>query len=206
MRNRSTLVMGGVLLCCTALSLTALGAEVVIVDDAVESTQKAREFKKLLIVAITDNQEVRRRFEDKFVSHLRGNGIDGVTSHSLVADLQQIENRDQIMDRIMEEKIDGAISVRVVPLEKGGDDTWHGAWAAGTQRDDNLRMLIEETLPVEPTKASRFGVEIAVWETENRYRVWAGRSDGHKLKELQEGAGGFIEYTVDALNDAGLLR
>ncbi len=33
-------------------------------------------------------------------------------------------------------------------------------------------MLLEETLPVKPSKARRFGLEIAVWETENRYRVW----------------------------------
>jgi len=164
------------------------------------------EFRKLMVIGITDDQQVRHHFEDKFVSHLRGKGIDGVTSHSLVADLQKIENRDQILDRIMEQEIDGAISVRVVPLKKGEDDAWHRAWAEGTERDDNLRMLIEETLPVEPTKAPRFGLEIAVWETKNRHRVWSGRSDGHKLKQLQEGAGNFIGYTVDALKDAGVLR
>ena len=106
----------------------------------------------------------------------------------------------------MEQKIDGAISVRVVALQKGEEDAWHRAWAEGTEREDNLRMLIEETLPVESRKAPLFGVEIAVWDIENRYRVWSGRSDGHKKKQLQEGAGDFIRYTLDALKDAALLR
>jgi hypothetical protein len=164
------------------------------------------EFHKMIVIGISDDKAVRNHFEDKFVSHLRGKGIEGVTSHSLVADLQKIENRNQILDKIMEQEIDGAISVRVVPLKKGTEEAWHRAWAEGTEREDTLRMLIEETLPVEPSKAKLFGVEIAVWETKNSYRVWSGRSNGHKKKQLQEGAGDFIGYTLDALKDAALVR
>ncbi len=203
MLRRRTAIVSALILCAVATGADKPPPSIM---ESWLSPNYKGEFRNMIVIAITDDQEVRHHFEDKFVSHLRGNGIDGVTSHSLVADLQQIENRNQILDRIMDEKIDGAISVRLVPLEKKGDEAWYRAWAEGTERDDNLRKLIEETLPVEPTEATRFGLEIAVWETENRYRVWAGRTDGHKLKELQEGAGDFIEYTVDALKDAGLLR
>ncbi len=164
------------------------------------------EFHNLIVIGISDDQVVRHHFEDKFVSHLRGEGIDAVTSHSLVADLQKIESRDQIVDKIMEQKIDGVITVRVVALGKGEEQAWHRTWAEGTEREDNVRMLIAETLPVKSRKAPLFGVEIAVWDIENRYRVWSGRSDGHKKKQLQEGAGNFIGYTLDALKDAGLFR
>jgi len=196
--------IGSVLVLC-AFATAADKAPPAVEESWLTSSYKGV-FRNLIVIGISDDQEVRHHFEDKFVSHLRGNGIDGVTSHSLVADLQKLENRDQILDKIMEQKIDGAISVRLVPLEKGGDESWHGAWAESVNSDANLRTLIEETLPVEPTQEKRFGLEIAVWETENRYRVWAGRSNGHKMKELQEGAGDFIEYTVDALKDAGLLQ
>ena len=203
MMRRLTAIVSVLILCAVATGADKPPPS--IVESWLSSSYKG-EFQNLIVIGISDDQEVRRHFENKFVSHLRGKGIDGVTSHSLVPDLQRIENRDQILDRIKKKRIDGAISVRVVALEKGGDEAWHRAWAEGTERDDNLRMLIEETLPVEPSKARRFGLEIAVWETENRYRVWSGRSDGHKLKQLRKGAGDFIGYTVNALKDAGLLR
>ena len=201
--RRSTAIISALILCSVA---TGAGKPPPSIVDSWRSPGFKGEFHKLVVIGITDDQDVRHHFEDKFVSHLRGHGIDGVTSHSLVADLQQIENRNQILDRIMEQEIDGAISVRLVPLKRGGDDAWQRAWAEGREQDANLRMLIEETLPAEPTKASRFGLEIAVWETENGHRVWAGRTDGHKLKQLQKSAGDFIQYTLGALKDAGLLR
>ena len=201
--RRRTAIVSAVILC--AFATGADKAPPSIMESWLSPSYRG-EFRNLIVIGISDDQEVRHHFEDKFVSHLRGHGIDGVTSHSLVADLQEIENRNQILDRIMEQKIDAAISVRVVPLEKDGEEAWQRVWAEATGRDDNLRMLIEETLPVEPTKAPRYGLEIAVWETNNRYRVWAGRTDGHKLKQLRAGAGDFIKYTLDALKDAGLLQ
>ena len=82
------------------------------------SQAHTREFRKLVVIGITDDQETRHHFEDKFVSHLRGRGIEAATSHSLVADLQRIEDRNAVLDRIMEQRIDAAISVRLIPLGK----------------------------------------------------------------------------------------
>ena len=203
MMRRRTAIVSALILCSVAIGADKAPPSIM---ESWLSPSYEGEFHKMIVIGISDDEVVRHHFEDKFVSHLRGKGLEGVTSHSLVEDLQKIESRDQILDKIMEQEIDGAISVRVVPLEKGNEEAWHRAWAEGTEREDNLRMLIEETLPVEPTKAKLFGVEIAVWETKNRYRVWSGRSNGHKMKELQEGAGAFIGYTVDALKDAALVR
>jgi hypothetical protein len=37
--------------------------------------------KHILVVAIADDPQIRNRFEDKFVSHLRGRGIMATASH-----------------------------------------------------------------------------------------------------------------------------
>ena len=167
---------------------------------------KNNDFRKLIVIAITDDQEIRHHFEDKFVSHLRSYKIEGVTSHSLVADLQTIEHRDALLTRIADENIDGAISIRLIPLDKTDKGAWSEHWATEKGKDYSLRMLIEETLPVETNSARRFGLDVAIWESGNWYRVWAGRTDGHKMKQLEEHSGDFIEYTISVLNDAGLLR
>jgi hypothetical protein len=63
-----------------------------------------REHKKLLIIAITEDREARGIFEDRFVSHLRGKSIEGVTSRSMVPVLTEIDEsqREQIIKSIEE--------------------------------------------------------------------------------------------------------
>ncbi len=162
-------------------------------------------FRKLVVIGITDDDEIRRHFEDRFVSHLRGHGYEGVRSYELVPDLQNVEDRERVLNAVMEQRIDGAISIRVVPLDDLTEEQWAQAWTESMSHDSNLRMLIEQTLPVQPSKARRFGVEIAVWDTQNRYRVWAGRTAAWKRKKLREGAGDFIQFTLAEMKDAGLL-
>ena len=81
-------------------------------------------FKRLLIIGITDDIDTRKQFENKFVSHLRGFGVDGVTSYSLVYDLTVVEDETEIVQAIEERNIDGAISVRVVPIDEKDVEAW----------------------------------------------------------------------------------
>ena len=163
------------------------------------------EFEKLLIVGITDDGEARRRFEDKFVSHLRGRNIEAVTSYSIVPDLQTIDDRQRVIDSVMRQEIDGVLTLRIVPLDEPDETAWSNAWTEAQQAEGTVRELIEETLPIEATDAKRFGVEVALWGTLERSRIWAGRSAGHKRKQLKKGAGEFVQQVIDALKDARRL-
>ncbi len=164
-----------------------------------------RELRNLLIVGITDDQEARHRFEDKFVSHLRGRAVKGMTSYSLVPDLTVIEDKAAVITTLMEQKIDGAISVRVVPVAKKGEDLWIDAWNEGLNQEGSLRGLIEESLPAKRVDAKTFGAEITLWNTRSRARIWACRTSTHPRKQLREGAGTYVQLVMDALKDAGLL-
>ena len=164
-----------------------------------------RQFQKLIIVAISDDREVRRNFENKFVSHLRGKGVQGITSHSLVPDLTNIENERQIIDSIEEQNVDGAISIRVVRLDELDEKAWGEAWKAAMGPEDKLRTLIEESLPVERKKARKYGVEVALWDTRARSRIWAARTNAYTRKQLKNGGGEFVQFVMGALKIAGLL-
>ena len=166
---------------------------------------KRREFQKLIVVGISDDREIRRNFENKFVSHLRGKGVQGITSHSLVPDLTNIENEHQIIDSIEEQRVDGAISVRVVRLDGLDEKAWGEAWKAAMGPEDKLRTLIEESLPVEQKKARKYGVEVALWDTRTRSRVWAARTNTYTRKQLKKGGGEFVQFVMAALKNAELL-
>jgi hypothetical protein len=158
-----------------------------------------RKFQKILAIGITEDRELRHRFEDKVVSHLRGRDIAAVTSYSLVPDLLAPASREEILQRIEAQKIDAAISFRTVPLEKRDEATWDAEWLREAEGAGTLRDLIRATLPVKATKSKLYGVEVTLWVNGTPARLWSGRSGTHKLDELRKGAPDFIQDVIDTL-------
>lgn len=170
------------------------------VDDA-----EPRRLEKVLIVAISDDREVRNRFEDKFVTHLGARGIEAVTSHSLVPSLTAIGDRDRILAALEREGVDGAVTVRAVGLDESGEEEWTAAWAKWVGEVSTVRELIERTLPVPPKKAKRYGVEFALWDTRPARLLWAARTGTCTRKQLQSGVADLLQLAIDGLKDARRL-
>ena len=168
-----------------------------------------RHYEKLLVVAITPNTEVRKNFENLFVSHLRGKGIEAVTSHSMVPDLGAVDAADlqEILRLIDERRIDGAISVRAVPLGKKESATqWADDWAAQVRSSELLRELVEKTLTAAGQKAMSYGLEVALWNAEDGRRVWGGRTDPYTVGEMRKGAAEFAQFVMHGLDLDGMIR
>ncbi|MCI0659093.1 MAG: hypothetical protein L0170_18725 [Acidobacteria bacterium] len=158
-----------------------------------------QKFQKILAIGITDDRELRHRFEDNVVTHLRGKDILAVTSYSLVPDLQSPGSREEILQRIEAQKIDAALSFRAVPLEKRGEAAWDAEWMREAEGKGTLRELIQATLPLKATKSKLYGVEVTLWVNGTPARLWSGRSGAYKLDEWREGASGFIQDVIGTL-------
>ena len=186
---------------------TALGDDLYVADTWLSPDVKTRELKKILIVGITSDRDVRRHFENRFVSYLRGRRYDGVTSHSIVPDLSRIENRREILDTIAELQVDSVITVRLVPMDIGKKlaEEWIASWEGRLETYTSVRQLIEESLPDSEVKAKRYGVEVALWTVEPAQRIWAARSSTHTRKQLEKGVSDFVLSVMDDLKLAELL-
>ena len=103
-------------------------------------------------MGIADDVEVRKQFENKFVSHLRGRGAQALVSYVAVPDLTAMPSREQIIAFIADEGVDAAISVRVVALAGRADDEWSEAWSEEIRGAGTLRG---KTVPVQPSEAAR---------------------------------------------------
>ena len=160
---------------------------------------------KLAIVGISADQEIRHRFEDKFVAHLRGREYEAVTSYSKVADLAVVEDREFLLNTILEQHIDGAISVRVVRLESKDEEGWSAKWRRDLDSGRTLRSMIDESLPHTGEKARHIGVEVALWETQGWSCIWSARTNASTLKTLRKGSSDFVQLVMDALEREKLL-
>jgi hypothetical protein len=201
MVRREMLLLGLV----AALVIVGTGAKRMKLEDRwTASDLPGDTFKKVIVVGITDNRQARGQFEDLFVSHLRGKGVEGVTSREIVPDLMAMDESDKIDEIIEEQKIDGAISVRVVYLKGSNEDEWSRAYTAWTAGDQSLRDLIDETLPID-RKKGRVGVEVSLWDTEDGKRLWSARTESLSRKSLDDAPPIFVQEVMDALYRADLL-
>ncbi len=161
-------------------------------------------YSKLIVVGISENAEARKQFEYKFVSHLKGAGVDAVSSREVVPDLAGELDRARILAYIEEQGIDGAITVRVVPITDG-EEAWADAWRSWTETDQPMRELISETLPLASEKAGKYGVEAALWRGGDWKKIWAGRTDSWSRKKLRKNAGVFVQSAMNSMNNQRLL-
>ena len=192
------------LVAVAAFAIT-LASDLKLVDRWTASKLPSDPFKKILVVGITDDRVARGKFEDLFVSHLRGRGIEGVTSREIVPDLQKIDDADEIIEWIEEQNVDGVISVRVVFLKGTGEDAWNEHWDGWIEGDQSLEDLIDETLPLERTKSGKIGVEVALWDTEEEKRLWSARTSPLSKKRLRKAPPDFVQRVMNALYNVDLL-
>ena len=187
-----------------ALMLLGAAPPPMIVDSWV-GEPGGRFYEKILVVAITRDRQVRHHFENKFVSHLISRNIQGVTSHSMVPDLDDTEDREEIIRAIEEREITGVIAIRLVPLAKKGEEEWAAHWKESLHPEITVREVIRNTEPVDLEKVKRAGIEVGVWDVGTRKLVWAGRSQSSKRKQLREGGGTFVQIVLNILEDERVI-
>jgi len=194
------------LVAAALLALPAVAAKQhKLVEKWTNSEFERRPFGKIVIVAITDDVEARKQFENKFVSHLRGRGVEASVSYGIAPNLTAPPSEGQVLEFIADEGVDAAISVRVVPLNDRSEAEWGVAWSEEVSGIGTLAQLVEASLPVTETKAPGYGVEASLWDTDNRLRVWSGRTNSYTRKQMRKGAGTFVQFVIDALRNEGLL-
>jgi hypothetical protein len=72
-------------------------------------------FRKLLVVGITKDGQVRRSFEDIFSAQLRSRGTEAIPGHTLLADGQADEAA--LAQAVRKSGADGVITTRVVAID-----------------------------------------------------------------------------------------
>lgn len=157
--------------------------------------------RNILVVAIADDPQIRNRFEDKFVSHLRGRGIMATASHPLVPSLTDIGDREKILAALAKEGVDGVMTVRAVSLDKTEKDRWAQDWHAWLESDSTVRQLVEQSLPLPKKKSKHYGIEFTLWGSAG-HKVWAARTGSCARSDLKSGVAELLQLAIDAMKDA----
>jgi hypothetical protein len=190
-------VVAGVLL-PAPFAPAAVGDEPVLADRW--SAGSGRDpFKKLLVVAITRNAPARRRYEDLFVSVIRGREAQGSTSYPLVPDLEHPGDREKVLETLFAGGIDGVITARAVSLDDQDEKAWAAAWRKEVESSTAIRPYVADSLQNLHPDAKLLGIEFALWDVQTGQRLWAGRSIPVKIKKLRKDANLLVQDVMKQL-------
>jgi hypothetical protein len=165
-----------------------------------------RTFQKVAVVGISSDREFRHRIENKLVSHLRGREIMAVASYTLVEDLAAPGNAEEILDLLLAEGIDGAITVRAFPLPKQDDERqWAEAWRGEWDEERALRPFVADSLPLSAREADRYGLDFAVWHGGPAHPVWAGRTAVYAASRLRSSSADIVQSVIGSFKAANLF-
>jgi hypothetical protein len=156
-------------------------------------------FKKILVVGITRNAPARRRYEDLFVSQLRGREVPGITSYPIVPDLEHPGDRDKVLETLLAGGVDGVITARLVSLEDRKEEDWAEAWRKEVETVVPIRAYVQDSLNSLPPEGKLYGVEFALWGVDSGQRLWAGRSHPVKLKKIRKDANLLVQDVMTQL-------
>lgn len=77
-------------------------------------------FRKLLVVGMTDNQSVRRTFEDEFVKALQARGVQAIPSYTLIPEAGRVPEA-RLDAAVKQAGAEGVITARVVQVNQQVD-------------------------------------------------------------------------------------
>jgi hypothetical protein len=178
----------------------ALPADTPVLADRWSGPGSARPpFKKILVVGITRNAPARRRYEDLFVSQLRGREVQGTTSYPIVPDLEHPGDRDKTLETLLAGGVDGVITARLVLLDDRDEKEWAEAWRKEVETVVPIRAYVAESLQSLPPEGSLYGVEFALWGVDSGQRLWAGRSHPVKIKKIRKDANLLVQDVMTQL-------
>jgi hypothetical protein len=193
-------------LCLAAATGSAGAADIGLADQWRASSARPAELRRILVIGISRDAALRRQFEDRFVSLLRGRRSDGVPSYTLVPDLAAAADTAAVLDALFAREVDGVITVFLDPLDDRSHEAWAAGWRERVARETTVRAYVGEGLGAVTSDVTWIGVEFGLWSVQTGRLVWAGRTDGERMSRLRKQASDLVQAVINGLVYDKLLR
>lgn len=194
--------IGALLLACAVCAPAAFADEPGLADRWMDPAAARIGLHKVLIVGIAKDPAARRRFEDRFVSALRAHNTEGVTSYSIVPDLQAPRDREEVLRILFAQRVDGVITVRLKPVDAKSEEAWAAGWSAAQAEPQRARAYVEASLKETNPEADDFGAEVTLWSlgsADTGRRIWAGRFPRQSIKYLRKHVNEMVQLVINEM-------
>ena len=102
-----------IVLFCTVLLASCANTSVV---DSWQQTEHSRQYKRPMVIGVSDSQQTRQLYEKHFVAGLKQRNITAIPSYTLISSKQKI-NRKTIVDAVQGTNIDSVLVTYLVSAD-----------------------------------------------------------------------------------------
>lgn len=140
-----------------------------------EKTVMIHQLKKVLVVAFFKSANNRRKAEDQMIKYLTGSGI---ASYKYLTDDFNLKNDIAIKDQITKDGFDGAVTMRLVDVDKEQVFNQNNAFLFSKENGNfsayYLKMYPNYSSVGFYSMTKKFSVEINVFSLKENRIVWSG--------------------------------
>lgn len=191
-----------------ALGLTACTASTKIVNQWVSPDYTSSRFKKIMVIGVSKQSNIRRTFEDQFVAKLKEAGVDAIPSYLYIAEDGQVDE-GRLQEAVKRANADGVIVTRLVRVEQKTSVSpgfyppspafgygFYGGYSAAWRGY------------YEPPTVYQYDVytsETSLYDMPQNRLVWAGTAQTTDTGNINKEIEAYVVTVLDALKSKNLL-
>jgi hypothetical protein len=155
------------------------------------------QIKKIFIIGVSQNNNIRREFEDEFVKQLATKGIEAIPSHSILSPDKMLD-KNTIVSKIKDLNIDGVIVTKLI--NKAGLSSPQKAMTYHTHYVESVHVTSRY-------RASQDHVmlETNLYDTKTEELVWSGLSESFLFRRTSDPIKPFIEVMIQRLSNDDMI-
>jgi len=184
-----------------ALALVAGCATSQLVSQQANPDYVGKHFKSVMVVAVTQDDLVRRTFEDRMVAQLAKRGTKGIPSYAVVS-RGQVEEAE-LRQAVARSGAEGVIVTRVTRIDRSSGTVPGGTVMVGIGGGFyGYYSTVWQTVTVAPEKItgpSWTVSETRLFDTRNGALAWTGVMDTRENDDLGAALTQYIEVIFDAM-------
>jgi hypothetical protein len=159
-------------------------------------------FKKVLVIGLVSDPQVRRTFEDAFVGALKNRGMDGVTSYTLIPNVDAVK-RAAVVEAVRTAGADSVLVTRLVRSETRRAAVSQPMWSM-----DSMDMVYQYGPGPQTTLEQSYQISVLetdLYDTKTAKIVWSGQSSSFPNANIGVATRELAARVISALKDGKLL-
>ena len=173
----STAIQKSVLFLAVLLLVSCAGAK--LVDHWRDPNWKGSAYKKVLMIGVSEQPNVRKAFEEEFAKNIKERGADAVPGYRLIPETGKVD-KARVLGAVEQSGADAVMVTRLVKREnvikstKSSAPTLEEKW--GGMYADAWATRYE---PTSTTTETVVILETKLWDVKTQAPVWTGTSEVH---------------------------
>jgi hypothetical protein len=206
--TKKEMTAGGLMLLAAAVTILSCASSTMkMTDNWRNSTYTGPAFKKIMVVAMTRQNDLRQPIEDEFARQLRSRGIEAATCHECIPDPDKV-SREELLKASQGMGIEAYLIVRVLGTGTEIQSTRAespSAVAASTGTDSMMNMQWFGPEPAMVKRSPVVTLESRLYDGKSAEIVWRSTVAAVNPAPSEGQISKFVDMEVKALGEKKLI-